>query len=117
MDCVTPDEHPLRGDVVTIAGPGDYTGKPRPALVVQADLFNETHGSVTVCLLTSTLVAAPLFRITVPPSADNGLRQPSQVMVDKLASVRREAIGRRLGCVDAGILLQVDRALGLWLGL
>ena len=114
---MSPVERPNRGDIVTVAGPGDYTGKPRPAVVVQADLFNGTHGSVTVCLLTTTLVAAPLFRIAVAPSADNGLREPSQVMVDKLASVRREAIGRRLGSLDAGTLLQVDRALALWLGL
>jgi len=114
---MSPALRPNRGDIVTVAGPGDYTGKPRPAVIVQADLFNETHGSVTVCLLTTTLVAAPLFRIAVAPSPDNGLREPSQVMVDKLASVRREALGRRLGSLDAGTLLQVDRALGLWLGL
>jgi mRNA interferase MazF len=56
-----------RGDIVVVALPGDY-GRPRPALIVQADLFNETHASVTVVPVTSTLVDAPLFRLTVEPS-------------------------------------------------
>jgi mRNA interferase MazF len=61
-----------RGDVVVVALAGDY-GKPRPALVVQSDLFNETHASVTVVPVTSTLVDAPIFRLTVEPSPANGL--------------------------------------------
>lgn len=71
----------MRGDFVTIAMQGDF-GKPRPALVIQADQFRE-HATVTVLPVTSTLIAAPLFRVTVQPSAENGLRKPSQVMVDK----------------------------------
>jgi len=71
----------MRGDFVTIAMQGDF-GKPRPALVIQADQFSE-HATVTVLPVTSTLIAAPLFRMTVQPSAENGLRKPSQVMVDK----------------------------------
>jgi len=78
----------IRGDFLTIAKPGDF-GKPRPALVIQADQFGE-HATVTVTVLpaTSTLVAAPLFRITVAPNAGNGLQKPSQVMVDKAFYVR-----------------------------
>ena len=74
---------------------GDY-GKPRPALVVQSDLFNETHASVTVCPITSTLVDAPLFRVSVRPARTNGLPKPSQVMVDKVQTLRRERIARRV---------------------
>lgn len=68
----------IRGAFVTIAMQGDF-GKPRPALVIQADQFNE-HATVTVLPVTSTLVAAPLLRVTVQPSAENGLQKPSQVM-------------------------------------
>jgi mRNA interferase MazF len=60
-----------RGDVVTVAVTGDY-GKPRPAVVVQTDLLNDTHASVVVCLVTSTLLEAPLLRLTVEPSPRNG---------------------------------------------
>ena len=105
-----------RGDVVTVALPGDY-GKPRPAVVVQADHFNDTHASITVVPVTSTLVNAPLFRLAVEPSAHNGLRALSQVMVDKLTSVRRERIGIVIGALEPETLTRVNRALALWLGI
>lgn len=69
-----------RGDLVTIALQGDL-GKPRPALVIQSDLFDE-HPSVTVLPVTSELRDTPLFRITIEPNAENGLQKPSQVMVE-----------------------------------
>lgn len=105
-----------RGDLVTVALPGDY-GKPRPALVLQADLFNETHASVTVAPVTSTLVNAPLFRLAVEPSRRNGLRALSQVMVDKLTSVRRERLGAPIGELEPDTMTRVNRALALWLGI
>ena len=68
--------------MVTVASPGVYAGKPRPAVVVQADRWLQAHPSVTLCPLTSTLRQAPLVRIAVEPSRRNGLRKPSQLMVD-----------------------------------
>ena len=65
---------------MTIALQGDL-GKPRPALVIQSDLFDE-HPSVTVLPVTSELRDTPLFRITIEPNAENGLQKPSQVMVE-----------------------------------
>jgi mRNA interferase MazF len=106
-----------RGDLVLVAAKGEFTGKPRPGLVVQADLFNATHPSVTVCLVTSELHDAPLFRPTLAPSPENGLQVASQVMVDKLVSVRRETLGRRIGRLDPTSQADVDRALRLWLDL
>jgi mRNA interferase MazF len=105
-----------RGDLVTVALPGDYR-KPRPAVVVQADLFNEKHASVTVAPVTSTLVNAPLFRLAVEPSPENGLRALSQVMVDKLTTVRRERIGATIGELEPEMLKRVNRVLALWLGI
>jgi mRNA interferase MazF len=104
-----------RGDVVTIALPGDY-GKPRPALVVQADAF-EALPSVTVLRLTSELHDWPLFRITLTPGQRNGLRATSQVMIDKAATVPREKIGQRIGHVDPAVMRAVDGALSKFLGL
>lgn len=104
-----------RGDLVTVALSGDY-GKPRPALVIQADAF-QTLNSVTVLRLTSELRDWPLFRITVAPTQDNGLRQLSQVMVDKAATLPREKIGRRIGRLDNDTMRQIDQALALFLGL
>jgi mRNA interferase MazF len=105
-----------RGDIVTVAAPGDY-GKPRPAVVVQTDLLNDTHRSIVVCLVTSTVLDAPLFRVTVEHSPQNGLERQSQIMVDKLVSVRREKIGRRLGSLDDDTLLRLGRSLAFVLGM
>ncbi len=106
-----------RGELVVVAAAGGYAGKPRPALVVQSNLFNETHGSVTLCLLTSTLIEAPLFRVLIEPTSTNGLRETSQVMVDKLFSAPRHRIGPVLGEVDTTTMSKVEAALHLWLQL
>ena len=104
-----------RGDLVTVALQGDL-GKPRLALVIQSDLF-EAHPSVTILPVTSDLRAAPLFRIAVNPTPDNGLSQASQVMVDKPQSVARNKIGSLLGHLDDATMLAVNRALAVFLGL
>jgi mRNA interferase MazF len=100
-----------RGDLVTIALPGDY-GKPRPALVVQDDAF-AALASVT---LFSELHDFPLFRITVEPSTGNGLRTRSQIMIDKAATVPRAKIGQRLGRVGDDTMRAVGQALAMFLG-
>ena len=105
-----------RGEVVVIAMQGDY-GKPRPALVIQSDLFNETHPSVTVAPVTSTLVDAPLFRLTIDPSSSNGLRSLSQIMVDKVTAIRRDRIGKVIGRLDDNTMIRVNRAVAMWVGL
>ena len=96
--------------------PGDY-GKPRPALVVQSDLFNDAHASITVAPVSSTIVDTPLFRVTVEPSRRNGLRLVSQIMVDKVTTVRRQRLGQTIGRLEEDVMLRVSRALALWFGL
>jgi mRNA interferase MazF len=103
-----------RGDLVTVALSGDY-GKPRPALVIQSDLF-DAHPSVTVLPVTSELRDAPLFRIQVEPTWDNGLRKPSQVMIDKPQTIARARIGRTIGRLDDDAMVAVNRALAVFLG-
>lgn len=104
-----------RGDFVPIAMQGDV-GKPRPALVVQADQFDE-HATVTVLPVTSALVAAPLLRITVLPDATNGLHKPSQVMVDKAMTVKRDKVGPSFGRMGVDALVEVERCLAVFLGI
>jgi mRNA interferase MazF len=98
-----------RGDLVTVAVSGDY-GKPRPALVVQADAF-DLHHSVVVLPLTNELHDAPLFRVTVDASRETGLRSKSQIMVDKATTVSRSKIGPRMGRLNAQTMLAVSKAL------
>jgi len=105
-----------RGDIVICAAPGDY-GKPRPAVVVQSGLFNGTHSSVVVCLITSHPEDAPLFRVPVSAGRATGLKVESQVMVDKVIAIPRNKITGRAGALSAGALKEVDQALRLWLEL
>ena len=106
-----------RGAIVVVATKGAYTSKPRPAVIVQADGFNATHSSLTVCPITSDCVDAPLFRVTLPPGDRTGLATVSQVMVDKVVSVPRAAIAREVGRCDALHLELIDDALRRWLDL
>jgi len=104
-----------RGDLVTVALSGDY-GKPRPALIIQADDFDGLP-SVTVLRLTSELRDWPTFRVTVESSKTNGLRATSQIMIDKATAVPREKVGRPFGRLDADTMRSIDRALVALLGL
>ena len=104
-----------QGDFVTIAMQGDF-GKPRPALVIQSDAFNE-HASVTVLLMSSTLVDAPLLRVTVQPGESSGLQKPSQVMIDKATTVKRDELGAAFGSAGDAAMLEVGRCLAVFLGI
>ena len=104
-----------RGDLVAVALPGDF-GKPRPALVMQSDRF-EDLATVSVLPLSSDVRDLPLFRITLEPDGENGLRKTSQVMVDKPQTISRVKAGQVIGTVDPGTLLQVERSLAIFLGI
>ncbi|NBQ55944.1 MAG: type II toxin-antitoxin system PemK/MazF family toxin [Verrucomicrobia bacterium] len=104
-----------RGDVVVCVLAGDY-GKPRPAIVVQSNLFNPTHASVTVCPITSEKCAAPLFRLPLR-AGRHGLRQTSWIMADKITAIRRERIRRKIGSLEALETRALDEALQRWLSL
>jgi len=105
-----------RGDIVICALAGDY-GKPRPAVVVQSDLFNPTHASVVVCPITSLIVDAPLFRLPLPANSKTGLGKDSRIMVDKIAAIKADRVKERIGALNARQRVELDKALRLWLGL
>jgi mRNA interferase MazF len=105
-----------RGELVTVAAAGDC-GKPRPAVIVQTDAFPESHASVVVCQLTSDLVDALEFRVTIEPSSENGLRLKSQVMADKPVTIKRERIGQKIGRLDSQDMARLGIALAFVLGL
>ena len=100
---------------MTIAMQGDF-GKPRPALVIQSDQFNE-HATVTVLLVSSSLVDAPLFRVSVQPDKINNMHKLSQVMVDKAMTVKRDKLGAAFGSASDEVMLEVGRCLAVFLGI
>ena len=104
-----------RGDIVLVAAGGDY-GKPRPAVVIQSDSLDESD-SVLVCLVTSTLRNAPIYRLSLQPSSESGLHEPSQVMVEKIIAIRRDKCGRVIGRLAGEEMIALTRMLGLMIGI
>ena len=105
-----------RGDIVTVAAGGGFGSKPRPAVIIQADQFNET-ATLTLCLFTSTPIELPLIRVAVSHGPENGLVEMSWLMIDKLISVRRSKIGKLVGRLADEDQLRLNRELAVFLGL
>ena len=104
-----------RDELWTVSGAG-YAGKPRPAVIVQDDRFDAT-ASVTLCVFTTDETEAPLFRLLIAPSDRNGLRSASRLMVDKLTTVSKDRLGKRIGRLDDGDVVRLNRAILVFLGL
>ena len=104
-----------RGDIVIVSAQGPY-GKPRPAVIVQSDALNLAD-SVLVCLLTSDKTEAALYRLQVPPTAANGLKAPSQVMVDKIAALPRDKCSRPVGSLDKAAMIALNHMLAVMIGI
>lgn len=105
-----------RGDIIICALSGDY-GKPRPAVVIQSDLFNPTHTSITLCPITSHLINAPLFRISLIPNKLTGLTLESQIMIDKIVTIKSKKITKKIGELSPEEMLKLNDSLKLWLTL
>lgn len=105
-----------RGDIVIYAQNGDYE-KPRPAVIVQSDLFNEKHDIITICPLTTHVIDTPLFRLLLSPNKNNGLKQTSQIMIDKITSIKRDKIRQKIGTLTSDQTNKLNDAISLWLDL
>ncbi|MHB1191536.1 MAG: type II toxin-antitoxin system PemK/MazF family toxin [Longimicrobiales bacterium] len=105
-----------RGDIWTVSGAGGYAGKPRPAVIVQGDAFDAT-GSLTLCFFTTDATEAPLFRVPVDPTDENGLVSRSSLMVDKITTVPKGKLGRLLGRLGDEDRIRLNRAMMVFLGL
>ena len=105
-----------RGEIWTASGGPDYAGKPRPVLIIQDDQFDAT-GSITICPLTTYDAGTKYARAPVAPDAVNGLRQPSMAMTDKIATLPRTRLGKRLGTLKPTAMAPINRAILVFLGL
>lgn len=106
----------MRGEIWTVAGGSSYTGKPRPAVIVQDNAFNATN-SIVVCAFTTDVTRAEYLRVPIAPDGKNGLQEASSVMIDKVVSVPRDRLGQRIGELSAGDMSRVNLALLVFLGL
>jgi mRNA interferase MazF len=105
-----------RGEIWSVAGGADYSGKPRPVAILQDDRFDGLQ-SITFCPFTTNPTPAPLFRLTVKPGEHNGLREESSLMVDKITTVAKAKLGKRIGRLDDKDVLRLNRAVMVFLGL
>jgi len=105
-----------RGDVWTASGGQDYAGKPRPVVIVQADSFDAT-ASITVCAFTTDETDAPLIRLLVEPTDRNGLQLASRLMVDKITTVPKVKLGKRIGRLEDRDISRLNQAILIFLGL
>jgi mRNA interferase MazF len=105
-----------RGEIWTAAGGAGYAGKPRPVVIVQDDAFDATE-SITICAFTTDPTDAPLFRLAVEPHERNGLAAPCRLMVDKLTTVPKARLGRRIGRLADADVLRLNRAILVFFGL
>ena len=105
-----------RGEIWTVSGGNNYAGKPRTAVIVQEDRFDGTS-SITLCAFTTDPTDAPLIRLLIAPSKQNGLRTASRLMIDKVTTVPKTRLGKRLGQLEDTDQLRVNRALMVFLGL
>ena len=105
-----------RGEIWTVAGGKGYAGKPRPVVVIQDDRFSMTK-SITLCAFTTNPTDAPLFRLPVQPDKENGLRAECRVMVDKIITVPRTKLGKRVGRLSDEDMVRLNRVLLVFLGM
>ena len=105
-----------RGEVWTAAGGKDYAGKPRPIVILQGDQFDAT-GSITICAFTTDPTEAPLFRVPIEPNERNGLRQACRLIVDKITTVPKAKIRKRVGRLDDEDIVRLNRAVLVFLGM
>ena len=106
----------VRGMIVVGAGKGDFSGKPRPFLVVQSDLFAD-HATISLCPLTSVISSTNLFRVSLEASPETGLVRDSEIQVDKVDSLRRDEISKIIGMTPITTMTRVGDALPRWLQL
>ena len=99
-----------------MSGGGPYAGKPRPAVIVQEDRFDATN-SITLCVFTTDPTEAPLLRMLVEPTDRNGLSSASRLMIDKLTTVPKARLGKRIGKLNDEDVVRLNRALTVFLGL
>ena len=105
-----------RGEIWSVAGGAEYAGKPRPVTILQDDRFAEL-GSITLCPFTTNPTPAPLFRLLVRPSERNGLNEQSSLMIDKLTTVPKSRLGKRIGSLDDEDVVRLNQAIMVFLGL
>ena len=113
-----------RGDIHSVdldPARGSEADKHRPAVVVSNDAANSTaarlgRGVITVVPVTSNVERVYPFQVLLP-AAETGLGRDSKAQAEQVRSIAVERVGERLGVVPHAVMLDIDEALRLHLGL
>ena len=108
------DKEIKQGSVFVCIIPGNY-GNPCPAVVVQSDMHNKNCPSVLICPITTSLTDDPIIRMLLTPTELNGLSLESQIMIDKIHTIRRDKIQKKIGELSADQLEELIKAVQAWM--
>ena len=103
-----------RLEIWTASGGPDYASKPRPVVIIQDERISTE--SVTVCGITSDPAEVPFYRPTIDAGDRTGLREVSRIMVDRITTLPRRKLGRRIGALSASEESELRQAIFLFLG-
>jgi mRNA interferase MazF len=107
----------LRGEIWVAAGREKFSNKPAPVLVVQRSIAIPVHQSIIVCRITSDIQNLPFMRVRIVADENNGLKVASDVMADKVLTLRKADLSEKIGCINAEQLSSLDELLFFWMGL
>jgi mRNA interferase MazF len=105
----------MRGEI-WVARADLYASKVRPVLIIQAD-SHDVYNSIVTCLITTTENFQGIARIRVVPDKQNGLKETSFVMTDKVFSFDKADLDTRIGCLSVDDMVRVSDKLRSVLGL
>jgi len=113
-----------RGDIHSVdlePARGSEANKRRPAVIVSNDAANATaarlgRGVITVVPVTANIERVYPFQVLLPATA-TGLDRDSKAQAEQIRSIAVERVGARQGVVPNSIMLDIDEALRLHLGL
>lgn len=92
-----------------------YASKARPVVVVQ-DAEVENFDSIVLCLLTSFDSDNISTRVKVRPTADNALTRDSFVMTEKIVTVDKALLGKKIGFLDELTMKEIRNQLAFFTG-
>jgi mRNA interferase MazF len=106
-----------QGDIVWVSLPvarGSEPAGSRPALVVQADTFNQSRiRTIVVSAITSTLRLGDMPGNLRLRKGEGGIPRPSVINLSQLHSIDRDCIHSKLGSLSADRLEEVKSSLKL----
>ena len=104
-----------RGEIWTLQDK-HYASKARSVVVIQSDK-HDSFDSVILCLFTSYESGDISTRVRIEPSSENGLQKVSYVMTDKIVTVDKSMLGKRVSVLSDDDMLAVSEQLRAILGL